>query len=279
MPNVPVITVPLFPAERLALLELLRHLASEEWFLPTVNPGWNVKDVAAHLLGDDLGLLSRKRDGYTPDSTLEVLGWHDLVQIVNKLNETWRVAAERLSPQVIIDLLSVTGPMVQSYLRTLDPNAIGEPVSWAGPDPAPVWLDVAREYTERWVHQQHIRDATGRPGLQERQWLHPVYDTFARALPYTLRHVLAPVGSRVRLVVSGPAGGTWTAFRAQHGWELLTGPDARVGFASATVTLPQDLAWRLFTKAIEPEIARSLAPPEGDSTLADPMYHMVTIIA
>lgn len=27
-----------------------------------------------------------------------------------------------------------------------------------------MWLDAAREYTEFWVHQQQIRDATGRPG-------------------------------------------------------------------------------------------------------------------
>lgn len=279
MPNAPIITVPLFPAERLALLELLRHLTPEEWFLPTVNPGWNVKDVAAHILGNDLSLLSRKRDGFSPHHGSVGGGWHDLVATVNQLNEIWRAAADRLSPQVIIDLLAATGPLVQSYLRTLDLNATGSPVSWAGPDPVPVWFDIAREYAERWVHQQHIRDATDRPALQERQWLHPVLDTFARALPFTLRHVLAPVGSRVRLVITGPAGGTWTAYRARHGWELLTGPDARVGLASATVTLPQDVAWRLFTKAIEPEIARNLAPPEGDSTLADPIYRMVTIIA
>lgn len=279
MPNAPIVTVPLFPAERLALLEVLRHLTPEEWMQPTVNPGWTVKDVAAHILGGDLGLLSRKRDGYVATAGTAGSGWQDLVAVVNELNETWRVAATRLSPQVICDLLGATGPMLQSYLRTLDLNATGGPVSWAGPDPVPVWFDVAREYAERWVHQQQIRDATDRPALQERQWLYPVLDTFARALPHALRHVLAPAGSRVRLIVSGPAGGTWTAHRTRHGWELLTGTDAKVGFASATVTLPQDVAWRLFTREIEPEIARSLAPSEGDSTLADPIYRMVTIIA
>jgi hypothetical protein len=47
--------------------------------------------------------------------------------------------------------------------RDLDLDALGEPVSWAGPDPAPLWLDCARDFTEYWVHQQQIRDATGRP--------------------------------------------------------------------------------------------------------------------
>ena len=51
------------------------------------------------------------------------------------------------------------------------------PIDWAGPEPAPIWLHVAREYTERWVHQQHIRDAVGRPGLNERRWLGPVLES------------------------------------------------------------------------------------------------------
>lgn len=48
----------------------------------------------------------------------------------------------------------------------LDLNALGGPVEWAtGSDPAPAWLDIAREYMERYIHQRQIRDATGRPGL------------------------------------------------------------------------------------------------------------------
>ena len=54
----------------------------------------------------------------------------------------------------------------------------------------------AREFTERWVHQQQIRDAVGKPGLTERRWLHPVLDAFARALPHALRDHAAPGGTR-----------------------------------------------------------------------------------
>src|SRR5258708_38046271 len=62
-------------------------------------------------------------------------------------------------------------------------------VSWAGPDPAPIWLDSAREYTERWLHQQQIRDAVNKPGLKEKRFFHPVLDTFVRALPHTYKDV------------------------------------------------------------------------------------------
>jgi hypothetical protein len=46
-------------------------------------------------------------------------------------------------------------------------------VSWAGPDTSPAWLDIARDYTEFWVHQQQIRDAVDRPGADRPQLLHP----------------------------------------------------------------------------------------------------------
>ena len=50
-------TLHLFPGERAALLELLEEPDFEEWDAPTACPGWSVKDVAAHLLGDDVGRL------------------------------------------------------------------------------------------------------------------------------------------------------------------------------------------------------------------------------
>jgi uncharacterized protein (TIGR03083 family) len=54
----------LFAEERLHLLEFLRGLSTEQWKLPTVCPGWSVGDIARHLIGDDLGRLSRVRDGF-----------------------------------------------------------------------------------------------------------------------------------------------------------------------------------------------------------------------
>jgi uncharacterized protein (TIGR03083 family) len=59
----PVIVVDLFAEERQRLLDLLGSLAPEQWSLATSCPGWSVKDIAAHVLGDDLNNLSGGRDG------------------------------------------------------------------------------------------------------------------------------------------------------------------------------------------------------------------------
>ena len=126
------------------------------------------------------------------------------------------------------------------------------------PAPAPIWLDIAREYTERWTHQQQIRDAVGRPGLQDRRFFGPVLAAFVHALPHALRHTAAPDGAIVRLVITGEAGGAWVAARERERWVL--GRDS-AATADATATLDQDVAWRLFTKGLSEDRGRAGRPP------------------
>jgi hypothetical protein len=72
-------------------------------------------------------------------------------------------AARRISLPLPIDLLSITGNQVAEFWQTVDLGALGEAVSWAGPGPAPAWLDAAREFSEYWTHHQQICEAIG-PG-------------------------------------------------------------------------------------------------------------------
>jgi len=71
-----------------------------------------------------------------------------------------RLVAQRISPPLLTELIGVAGRRFDEHVMTLDLDAPGGPVSWAtGGQPAPAWLDVAREYLERYVHQQQIRAA------------------------------------------------------------------------------------------------------------------------
>jgi uncharacterized protein (TIGR03083 family) len=276
----PVLVVDLFPELRSRLLALLTELSDEEWARPTVCAGWSAKDIALHLLGDDIGNLSRRRDGFADASLLsegeDLARWDDVVRYLNRINEIWVQAARRISPRLLCELLAVTGEAMDRYFRSLDPFALGEPVSWAGPDPAPVWLDIAREYTERWLHQQQIRDATARPGLTEPRLFSPVLDTFVRALPHTFRHIESPNGAHLKLVISGEAGGEWSLVRHDTRWALAR---EVTGNCDATVVMDQDVAWRLFTKGIPRGDALSRATIKGDHSLALNVIDAVSIIA
>jgi uncharacterized protein (TIGR03083 family) len=274
----PILVVDLFPQERKQLLELFSDFTQEDWQTPTVCQGWTVKDIGLHLLGDDLGYLSGKRDGFSNPffTNKEMRQWDRLVTTLNEANEVWVKATQRLSPRLLCDLLALTGTQVYDYLKSLDQMAINGVVSWAGPTPAPVWLDTAREYTERWLHQQHIRDAVKQPGLKDKQFFHPVLETFVRALPHTYRDV--PVGDRtmIRLVVTGEAGDTWYLVGAANSWSLYKEVEVQ---PTTIVTMDQETCWRRFTKGIDKDQARASTTIEGDHKLGEKVLETVSIIA
>ncbi len=274
----PIPTLHLFPGERGALLDVLADLTPEEWGRPTACPGWSVQDIAAHLLADDAGRLSRGRDGHSnPDfaAGLDISTLPGLIAAIDRQNALWVEAMRRVSPPLLIALLRLTGKQTASYFATLDLDAIGGPVDWVGPEPAPVWLDLAREYTERWVHQQQIRDAVGRPGLQEPTWFAPVLSAFVRGLPRALGEAGRP-GETVLFTITGEAGGAWTARRGETRWTLAPGS---VDAPTADVTLDQDSAWRLFTRGITPQLARQAAGLSGAPELTARALETVSILA
>jgi uncharacterized protein (TIGR03083 family) len=270
----PVLVAHLFPEILEALLELLARLEPREWALPTACAGWTVHDVALHLLGDDVGFVSRKRDGHVLPIAVE--GWEPLVRWIDQQNAQWVSATRRTSPRLVRQLLRSVGTQVCAHVTTLDPKVLGGPVSWAGPDPAPVWLDLAREYTERWLHQQHIRDAVGQPGLKEVRYLAPVLATFVRGVPRAYQGLEAPEGTAVALTIDGEAGGRWFVAREAGAWHLA-GEAERA--PQAAVVLEQETAWRLFSRGLRPQQARAAAILQGDVRLAERLLETVSILA
>jgi uncharacterized protein (TIGR03083 family) len=268
-----IIIVDRFGPLRAHLLTLLAGLDADDWDRPTAAPRWSVKDVAAHLWGGDVWILSGRRDGFRPNQ--EIQSHDQLIELVNRLNAEWVLAARRMSPRLLCELLAFSGPEVDACFAPLDPMAMGGAFSWVGPDPAPVWFDLSREFTERWHHQQQIRDATGRPPLYDPYFLSPVLDTFVRALPHSFRNTPAPVGTSVRFEISGEAGGVWFVYKAEEAWTLLLDSIAE---PAANVSISQDIAWRLFTKGIDRERARSLSVIVGKAGLAAPIFGTTSVI-
>jgi uncharacterized protein (TIGR03083 family) len=277
-PVEPIDVVALFPALHDELLALLRRLGSDEWLRPTAVPGWSVKDVVAHLLDTDIRRLSSQRDGFVPPlSAPSPASYRELVALIDELNATWVLAARRISPVLLVELLALVGPQLHHLFATLDPLASARAsVAWAGETVSANWFDLAREYTEKWHHQQHIREAIDAPLLTSREWLHPALDTFLRGLPALFRDVVAPEGTSIVLSITGPAGGDWTLMRSGERWQLCWGATP---VWAARVELDQDSAWRLFTKGITPEQARSRVLLEGDEGGGERVLKLLAIMA
>jgi uncharacterized protein (TIGR03083 family) len=271
-PLEPILEAHLYARIEENLIPLLRSLSAEEWRLPTLAPRWNVKDVAAHLLDTQLRRLSVCRD----DAPLVAMSSADLVTGVNDLNAQGVAFLGRLSPAVLVSLMEVASRESAEYLQSLDPFAPARfAVSWAGEETSPTWFDVARELTERWHHQQQIRVATGRPGIMTRELYHPVLDCFMRALPFTYRGVAAPPGALVRFNISGDCGGSWYLYRDTGGWMLTA---SATGQQVAEATIPQEIAWRIFTKGIDPAEARAQTEARGNEAIALHVLRAIGIV-
>ena len=263
---------PLFAGQHSAHLRLLRGLDETDWLLPTRCPGWTVKDIAAHLLGDHTGRLSAWRDDFPGPHPS---GGEPFEAFIHRANEQWVSTTRRISPRLLTDLLASVGDQVVQFWNSVDLGAHGWPVSWAGADPAPLWLDAARDLTEYWTHHQQICEATGQPGLDDPEYLRPVIDTFLRALPHTMKDVDAPPHTTLEVVVTGPGEGTWSCTRTTAHWALHHGstpyPDSRL-------TLDTDTTWRLCTRAISPENAITKTHIDGDQNLAHAALTIISII-
>jgi uncharacterized protein (TIGR03083 family) len=272
----PVYLLERFPPLHRELMVLLRELTPGDWLRPTACAGWAVKDIAAHLLDTGLRRLSLGRDRFMPPSG-DISSYSDLVAYLNRLNAEWVTAARRLSPEVLIDLMDTMAPQVQEFFAALDPHATAHfGVAWAGEESSPVWFDIGREYTERWLHQQQIREAVSAPTLDSREWLHPALDIFMRALPHTYRAVPAEPGRSILFSVEGGAGGDWTLRYESPGWRLFTG---REDASAATVILDQETAWKLLSKGLPPETARRRIRIEGDRRLGEPILSALAVMA
>jgi uncharacterized protein (TIGR03083 family) len=274
-PVAPVSLVHLFPALDAELVALLRGMATDDWSRPTACALWSVKDIVAHLLDSCLRRLSFGRDRLDPTPDRRIGSYLELVGYLNDLNATWVAALRRLSPRVLTELTAWVAPQLHAYFKSLDPEQPALfPVAWAGQETSANWFDIGREYTERWLHQQQIREAVGSPGLTARPWLHPVLDIFVRALPFTYRDIAAERGTDVQIDIQGPAGGTWTLRCTGDAWALFVG---RAPSPITRVILDQGAAWKLFSKALSPE-ARHTIRIEGETRLGEPLLGSLAIM-
>jgi uncharacterized protein (TIGR03083 family) len=257
------------------LVELLESLSDEEWELQTIAPKWKVKDVAAHLLDTQIRKLSLVRDAYHHDVP-SVSSSAEVVALVNRLNEEGVSVYSRLSPALLILLLKTIYPEYATFHESLKPfDNAAFAVSWAGQETSENWFDTARELTERWHHQQQIRLAVDKAGIMSRELYHPVIDTFMRALPFHYRDVNCGTGKLAQFTISGDCGGSWYLYRESQNWVLL---EEAFGEKISETVIPQEVAWRLFTKGIDRNSARDQIVCNGNSEVGLHILSMLSIV-
>lgn len=275
-PVIPIDVVHLLPVLDGKFVDLMKSLTVEEWQKQTIAKQWSVKDVVAHLLDGNMRILSILRDNYHGEQP-RINSYQDLVGFLNGLNADWVKAMKRLSPEMLILLHQITGPLFCDYFKSLKPfDPALFAVSWAGEEVSQNWMGIAREYTEKWLHQQQIRDVVDKPGLMTAELFYPFIDIFMRALPHTYREISAENGTVVKLTVTTAIGGSWFLVRTGGIWELNK---EYSGYPTTEIIINPDTSWKLFSKSLRPEQIKSEVTIIGDQILGETALTMVSVMA
>ena len=271
----PVFTNNLFRPLAVELIDFARELPQEAWSIPTCYPNWKVHDIFVHLFQTGAGRLSAHRDGYQKDTGLrKVQDYEALSERIDSRNSEWTQMMANLSPKLLVRLLEVTELELADFFESLGHDGVAPiGVSWAGQMESPLWFDTAREFTERWHHQQQIREAVGAESVSAPRYLKAVISTLIRAAPYWYRVKQSPEGTTVLIQIEGNSGGEWTLSFHGGEWHMGNGP---VSSPTAVVYMSEDTAWRFLTRSINPTQAESRMKFSGDENLA---RHFLTVVA
>ena len=267
---------PLFRPLQENLILLLHSLSSDDWNKPTIAGNWHVKDVVSHRLDGDLRTLSIQRDHYFAETPPGSGDYVDMVKWLNQLNADWIQATNRISPSVLILLHELSGKHVTDYYESLDPadKAIF-PVQWAGESESLNWMHLAREYSEKWHHQQQIRDATGKPGILTPEFYFPLIRTFLQGVPHVMGDIQAEENESIEISVYGKLEQSW--FFTFHNSRWRDSDQAEN--VLSTLKLPADKAWKLFSKSIRPKDIQHEIKQSGRSDICERILTMVSVMA
>ncbi|HPM29262.1 MAG TPA: maleylpyruvate isomerase N-terminal domain-containing protein [Chryseolinea sp.] len=274
--TIPIDVVHLLPEIDKKLIGLLKSLTPDEWQKQTVAKLWKVKDVVAHLLDGNIRILSMLRDGYSGEKP-NIQSYQDLLDYLNALNADWVKSMKRVSPAMLILLHETTGKLYCDYYASLNPfDTAAFSVAWAGESESKNWMHIAREYTEKFLHQQQIRDAVGKPGIITKEFFFPFIDIFMMALPFTYRDVEADEGTIIKVTVTSEMGGSWFLIRKSKKWNLLKESNKTI---TSEIEIDPDTAWKLFSKSIRPEHIRDKVVITGNEKLGEVALNMISVMA
>lgn len=259
------------------LFELLNELSEEQWHLPTIAGAWKVKDIAAHLLDGNMRAIAMIGHGYLGEKPVNISTYGDLVAFLNGLNHMWVEACKRLSPAQIVSLLRQSGEEYCQLMASLDPNKDALfAVAWAGEEVSKNWFHIAREYTEKWHHQQQIRLAIDQQEvLLQQRYYWPFLETSMRALPHQYRATMGDMGQTISIQILGGEDRVWF-LKYENGWNLSK--KATSNKRDCSIEILPEVAWRIFTKGISADKAKQQSSITGNKILAEPFFKTLAIM-
>jgi len=222
-----------------------------DWKTRTCYPTWTVKDIIAHLIQTSLGRLSKQRDHYPNKTQPERMEFRKLAGLIDSSNHLWIQVFKGISPEIMFELFKYSEKALADFIHHQELKSPAfYPVAWADESLNQNWLDIGREYTERWSHQQQIREALKIPLSKPSRFMKPVLDILIQALPYWYRPLPADEGIAIHIEILGESGGDRFLVKEQNSWKI-TKSTARSLIDK--ISLSEDVFWKFMMRNITPD--------------------------
>lgn len=195
-------------AEGVALATLLRQLGDTDWEKPTDCPEWTVRDMTAHLVGQAEGTwrpwvgLRRQRTGARRYPDRIGLDAYTAQQIDDHAGESGPVLAEAFADRWPRAVTTMRRLPRLARRATIPSGVPGVPRISVG------YLFDRILPRDLWMHRVDLSRATGRPMVLGGHDPSIVDDVLAELVDTW-------TGPPVRIELTGPAGGAWTAGRGE----------------------------------------------------------------
>lgn len=242
---------------------LLDELADDEWSKPTPLPRWDVRDIVAHMIGTESALAGDP----TPDVALDRDPALSALGENAEENERWLESMRTATPERMRERFSTITSRRLGSLRSLTAHE-WDTSSFA---PLPHFTYEMVMYTrvlDCWIHEQDIRDATGRPGHDSGLAVDCTLDAmgFSMGLVVGTNAEIEP-GNSVTFALTQD-GRVVREVNVEVGEEALVVPDLS-GTATTTLTMPVGVWTRRCAGRVGPDALRDQIVIDGDAVIAE----------
>jgi uncharacterized protein (TIGR03083 family) len=241
---------------------LLAELSDDEWELPTPLPGWSVKDNVAHIVGTEAMLAGEPG----PDVEIDREANPHVRNDIGVFNEQWVEAMRPVPPS---EVRARFDDITTRRLATLDAMSEDE---WNAESFTPAGKDTFGRFMQIrvfdcWLHEQDIRDATGRPGNETGLAVEVVLDEMATALGFVVgKKAGATTGQRVTFALTD-GGAVVRRFHVEVG-ERAAVVDEPTGPPTVVLTMPVGVMTRRCAGRVGPDDLLDQVVIDGDLDLA-----------
>jgi uncharacterized protein (TIGR03083 family) len=196
-------------AEREAMGRSIQYTESELWDAPSLLPGWQNRDIVAHLASSDVAAAAAVA-GEDPAELTEYRKEAGSRFSVDGFNAA---SAARRSQEPLRPVIAEWGraaDLLLSRSAGLSPDEWAErKATWmAGDLPLPYLIQ--SRVMEWWLHGEDLRAGADLPQRREHPPIYCTIDLAIRMIPYALGLAgLSFPGRSVRFVMEGPGEGDW----------------------------------------------------------------------